>query len=69
MKMKKVLFVGFTLREVQALGINPEEEFSLHLAQCIADAVGYDIGTLIVPGGHVALIKGGAEDCTRKEKN
>ena len=58
MKLKDVVFFGFTREEIQRVSIgNPEEDFSLAFAQSVADALGCDAVTIIAPGGQVALIK------------
>lgn len=62
MKLKDVIFVGFTkeeLAEIRKVKGTGEGKMSLTDSQDIADVIGSDVMTIIVPGGQVAIMKAG----------
>lgn len=63
MKLKDIVFFGFTQKELAAIrkatGEDEDQEYTISLAQEIADVVGSDVATLILPGCNLALVKMG----------
>lgn len=62
MKLKDVIFAGFTkeeLAEIRKVKGTGEGEMSLTDSQDIADIIGSDVMSVIVPGGQAAIIKAG----------
>lgn len=62
MKLKDNVFWGFTkeeLEEVRKVKGAGDRQVSLADSQDIADIVGTDVMTIIVPGGKIAFIKAG----------
>lgn len=64
MKLKDAIFYGFTdedLEEIRKIKGTSENEITFSDSQDIADIVGFDVATLIVPGGQIVFIKGAKE--------
>lgn len=62
MKLKDVTFWGFTqeeLKQIRKEKGSGEEEITLITSQDIADIVGFDVITIIAPGGQIAIMKAG----------
>ncbi len=60
MKLKDVVFWGFTaaeMEQIRAAGGDGEKEYTIGFGQKVSDLIGADILTMITPGGNVSLFK------------
>ena len=58
MKMKEVVLSGFTLEDTRKIDIDVEEEYTLALAQRIANTLHCDVGSVRTSKGVTAVLKG-----------
>lgn len=62
-KINEVLFYGFTNKELERIrkeiGKTGEDEFNMAFTQEVSDLLGFDVLTIIQPGGRVDLMKAG----------
>lgn len=62
-KINEVVFYGFTNKELETIrdktGKTGEDEFNMAFTQEVSDLLGFDVLTIIQPGGRVNLMKAG----------
>ncbi|MCI8401115.1 MAG: hypothetical protein HFI38_03305 [Lachnospiraceae bacterium] len=63
MKLNEIVFLGFTKAEIarirKEIGKTGDEKLDLNFGQEVADILGFDVGTLILPRNRAAMVKMG----------